>query len=59
MGRVEIRVICDIAESRVVGAQDCVEKAGQRRPTGYCRGETDFERMCEKEELDLVIIATL
>jgi predicted dehydrogenase len=35
-----------------------VTAAKQPKPTGYARGETDFQRLCETEELDLVINAT-
>jgi hypothetical protein len=52
---VEIRAVCDIIEQRVVKAQDMVTAAGQRKPNGYSRSETDFQRLCETEELDLVI----
>lgn len=54
----EIRAVCDIVPERVARAQDLVEKAGQQRPTGYDRGPRDFERLCEVEDLDLVVTAT-
>ncbi len=38
--------------------QRMVEEGGQRRPTGYSRGEHDFQRMCDEEDLDLLITAT-
>jgi hypothetical protein len=31
---------------------------GKREPTAYTRGERDFERLCEAEDLDLVYTAT-
>jgi predicted dehydrogenase len=55
---VEVRAVCDIIPERVARAQDMVTAAKQPKPTGYSRGETDFERLCETEELDLVINAT-
>jgi len=55
---VEVKAVCDIIEERVVRAQKLVTAAGQPQPTGYARGETDFQRLCETEELDLVINAT-
>lgn len=55
---VEIRAVCDIVESKVARIQDWVVKAGQPKPAGYSRGETDFKRMCEQEDLDLVFTAT-
>ncbi|MHC4558076.1 MAG: Gfo/Idh/MocA family oxidoreductase [Planctomycetota bacterium] len=54
----EIRAICDIVEERVKRAQRWVQEAGQPEPAGYSRGETDFRRMCEREDLDLVYTAT-
>jgi predicted dehydrogenase len=55
---VQIKAVCDIVEEKVVKIKNLVEKAGQPRPTGYSRGETDFKRMCEQEDLDLVYTAT-
>lgn len=55
---VEIRAICDIKEDKVALAQKRVEEAGQPKPEGYSRGETDFKRLCDRDDLDLVINAT-
>jgi len=55
---VEIRAICDIVEEHTARAQKLVEEAGQPKPEGYSRGETDFKRMCERDDLDLVYTAT-
>jgi len=54
---VQVKAVCDIIEDRVAKAQDLVTAAGQPKPSGYSRGETDFKRLCETEELDLVINA--
>ncbi len=54
----EIRAVCDIVEQKVARIQDWVVKAGQPKPAGYSRGEYDFKRMCEQEDLDLVYTAT-
>jgi hypothetical protein len=54
----EIRAVCDIVEEKVANAQLLTRQAGQRKPTGYSRGEYDFVRMCETEDLDLVYTAT-
>ncbi len=53
-----VTAVCDIVSERVSRIQDWVEAAGQPRPAGYDRGERDFERMCEEEDLDLVYTAT-
>ena len=55
---VEIKAICDIVEEKVVRNQKMVVEAGQPKPAGYSRGEYDFIRMCEREDLDLVYNAT-
>lgn len=54
----EIRSVCDIVEERVVRAQRLLEQAGRPRPDGYSRGETDFKRMCDRDDLDLIYTAT-
>ncbi len=55
---VEVQAVCDIVEEKVARIQDWVQAAGQSKPTGYFRGEMDFKRMCEEEDLDLVYTAT-
>lgn len=55
---VELTAVCDIVPERVTWAQDLAVAAGQPRPTGYTRGERDFERLCAEEDLDLVFTAT-
>jgi len=54
----EIRAVCDIMPERVERAQKLVVEAGQPKPEGYSRGETDFKRLCERNDLDLVYTAT-
>ena len=55
---VEIKAVCDIVEGKVKRIQNLVQKAGQPKPQGYSRGETDFKRLCQQEDLDLVFTAT-
>ncbi|MBE0460834.1 MAG: Gfo/Idh/MocA family oxidoreductase [Candidatus Aminicenantes bacterium] len=55
---VEIRAVCDIVEKKVALIQEWVVEAGQTKPRGYSRGEWDFLRLCEQEDLDLVFTAT-
>jgi hypothetical protein len=54
----EIRAVCDIVPEKVAAAQAKVKAAGQPLPAGYSRGERDFERMCDEQDLDLVYNAT-
>jgi hypothetical protein len=55
---VEIKAVCDIVPEKIARIQEWVTEASQPRPTGYSRGDTDFVRMCENEDLDLVFTAT-
>jgi len=55
---VELRAVCDIDQAACTKALLLAEKAGQRKPTVYSRGDHDFERLCATEELDLVYTAT-
>ncbi len=52
-----IKAIGDISEGNAKRAQKLVKDAGFPEPALYCRGEKDYERMCENEDLDLVIAA--
>ena len=55
---VQIRAVCDIVPEKVARVQKWVQEAGQPEPAGYSRGETDFKRMCENEDIDLVFNVT-
>ena len=55
---VEVRAVCDIIEDRVERAQQLVVEAGRKKPEGYSRGERDFERLCDRPDLDLVFTVT-
>jgi predicted dehydrogenase len=55
---VEIKAVCDVVPAKVERVQKWCTDAGRPKPTGYADGPRDFERMCEKEDLDLVMTAT-
>ncbi len=55
---VQIKAVCDIVPEKVARIQKMVVAAGQPEPSGYSRGPTDFVRLCETEELDLIMTAT-
>ncbi len=55
---VQLTAICDIVPEKVARVQQWVVDAGQPEPTAYIRGEYDFVRLCEEEDLDLVFHAT-
>jgi hypothetical protein len=55
---VEVRAICDIVESKVARAQNTIVQRGKRKPEGYSRSNTDFKRLCDRDDIDLVVAAT-
>ncbi len=55
---VEIKAVCDIVEEKVARIQSWCEEAGRPRPEGYSRGDWDFRRLCDRDDLDLVFTAT-
>ncbi len=54
----EIKAVCDLQEDRVKRAQQLVTRAGGAQPEGYSKGETDYQNLCSRNDLDLVINAT-
>ena len=55
---VQVTAVCDIVKDFTARARDKVEKAGQKAPAAYTAGETDFENLCKRDDIDLVVIAT-
>jgi len=55
---VEIRAVCDVREWKVARIQDWVQAERQPKPEGYSGGERDFERLCDRDDIDLVITST-
>jgi predicted dehydrogenase len=53
-----VPAVCDIKDANLYRAKRWIEEAGQPTPTLYGKTDTDFVRMCETEELDVVICAT-
>ncbi len=53
-----ISAVCDVVEAHAVRAANILTGAGHPAPRLYTRGPTDFLRMCETEDLDLVYTAT-
>ncbi len=54
----EVPAICDIDADRAAGAAQRVAGRGQKKPEVYTKGERDYERMMDRDDLDAVIIAT-
>jgi predicted dehydrogenase len=54
----QITAICDINETNLMRAHDFIVNAGQKKPDLYFRSETDFLRLCDRKDLDIVFTAT-
>jgi hypothetical protein len=55
---IEIKAVCDIVPERVKSAQKRVTSKGRSEPAGYSKGETHFEELCRRDDLDIIYIAT-
>lgn len=54
---VEIKAICDIVPERVSAAIDSI-KDFSHQPDSYAEGEEAWKKLCDRDDLDLVIIST-
>lgn len=54
----QIVAVGDLKEERVKRVQELVVEAEFEKPEGYSRGENDYLRMCERNDIDLIVIAT-
>lgn len=54
---VEVKAICDLVGEKVEHAQKAVTDAGQPKPAGFSKGDTDFKNLAQLD-LDIVYIAT-
>ena len=55
---VQVPAVCDVNPGAAARAQGIVEGSGQPRPETYTKGEMDFKRMMDRDDLDAVFIAT-
>jgi hypothetical protein len=55
---VEVPAICDIKPANLYRAKSWVEESGRPTPRLYGKDRTDFKRMMDNEELDLVVCTT-
>lgn len=55
---VEVPALCDINDRYLYRAKRWVEASGRPTPRLYNRGKTDWQRLCEEEDLDLVVCCT-
>ncbi len=54
----EIVAVCDILPEKAERVQKWCTDAGFKPPSLYTKGDRDFVRMCENEDVDLVMTAT-
>lgn len=57
-GHVDLIAACDINPAATARATRLAKSKGQKEPALYGKNEKDFENLCRREDLDLVIIAT-
>lgn len=55
---VEVKALCDLQPEHAAKAAAMVEKAGQKRPELYTGSVKAYEKLCERQDLDFVIVAT-
>ena len=58
MDGIEVPAVCDINPAVLHRAKTWIEEAGKPSPKLYGKTRTDFERMCESEDLDCIICST-
>ncbi len=54
---VSIMGLCDVREAKVLEAQKLIEKSGQK-PTLYSGNKDAWKKLCERDDVDLIYIAT-
>jgi len=58
LDNIAVPAISDINPQNLARAQKLVSDTGLKNPEGYSSSETDFEKLCQREDLDLVLTAT-
>jgi predicted dehydrogenase len=59
VGNVKITALCDIVPEKVDMAKTQMRKAGHDyEPAVFTKGERDFEKLCARDDLDIVYTAT-
>lgn len=55
---VEVKAICDVVPANAEKGAAMVVKAGQPKPAVYANGPHDYERMNDRDDLDVIVNAT-
>ncbi|MEN6451615.1 MAG: Gfo/Idh/MocA family oxidoreductase [Thermoguttaceae bacterium] len=58
MDDVDVPAVCDIDRAAAEQAQSLIAQSGRSKPETYVRGEEDYKRLMDRDDLDGVIIAT-
>jgi predicted dehydrogenase len=53
-----VKGLCDVEADRVEACQELLEKLGRPRATGYSGSTEAYKEMCERDDIDLIYIAT-
>ena len=53
-----VKGLCDVEADRVEGCQKLLEKFGRPRATEYSGSTEAYKKMCERDDIDLIYIAT-
>lgn len=55
---VDVPAVCDTDVNATTRAQNMVEQKTGKRPTSYVKSETDWKNLCQRDDLDAIVIAT-
>ena len=55
---IEILAVCDPIEGALRKAQTICTQEDRQAPSTYSKGKTDYKRMLERDDLDIIIIST-
>lgn len=58
MPGIEVPAICDILPAHAEQAQNIIVQSGRAKPEAYTRGDEDYKRLMDRNDLDAVLIAT-
>jgi predicted dehydrogenase len=53
-----VKGLCDVEPDRMEACQELLEKLGRPRATGYSGSTEAYKEMCERDDIDLIYIAT-
>lgn len=57
-GGVEVKAVCDIVPEKTANAKRWIQERGFPEPATYDDNENAWEKLCQRDDLDLIFIAT-